>query len=199
MLKELYNLYGFDIFKILKDIHKELNISLNSSFLLATMISDNMKTLTVTKFCQNYNLDEKEVKKSFNELREQNLIETKLEFTQEQKTKETIYYDNTFLKIEAYFKKLEEQKLNINDKLLKISQILKDKISYKITFEELNLLKLWLKQEKYTEEQILNEIKFLVEKDVFTFKKLKILMEKYDNKERVQLTQYELEILKSLK
>lgn len=199
MFKQLYNLYGFDIFKILKDIHVYLNISINASFILATMIVDNMKTLTVTKFCKTYNMDEKDVKKYINELRENDLIETKLEYTQDKKTKETIYYDNTFLKIEQYFKKLANEKENINDTLLQITSLLKEKVAYKISFEEINLLKLWLKEEKYKKEDILNEITYLIEKDVFTFKKLKTLLEKYDSKEEKVLTQYELDILKDLK
>lgn len=46
---------------------------------------------------------------------------------------------------------------------------------------------------------IMKEVKFLIEKDVFTIKKLKYLLQKYDETERVKLTQEELNILKALK
>lgn len=193
ILKQLVEVYNFDIVSFLFKQYKKLELSLEQTLVLMNIFSllQSRKVVSLNTISKGINLNNAELSEILNELIENGWINTSLEFTKGGKQREVFDIDPTYLKLESFLTTIEPKETKDTKDISLTIQILEKTFNRLLKTNELEIVRHWF-DNKITNSQEVNEIIksakvnpsiFYIDK-VLSQKNVKINMQKNEKVEK---------------
>jgi DNA replication protein len=161
ILKKLYEDYDLAVERILIKEYRRLKLNISEMSVLISLLSiyKKRKTFSLTAISKRVELSQDEINKSLNSLLEKGFMSIELEH-KDGKDREIFDLDLLFQKIEKLFldDQLEKNKLEDESKIMQTIQRFEQGLGRTLQSYELENIRKWYDDNKYTHEKIIEAI-----------------------------------------